>query len=346
MGSGSLRPGGGERLARAGRLAYRRRDPARQPGRKEPRALSRTDRLVLGTRRSPLAMAQAREAAARLSAALGWEPDRVELAPTETTGDLIRDRPLSEAGGKGLFTKELDEALLSGRTDFAVHSAKDLPTALPPGLAVAGCLPREDVRDVLVSPLADSVAGLPHGTVVGTASLRRGAIMLRTRPDLQVVNFRGSVETRLAKLGRGEVGATILALAGLKRLGLAEKGTAILSIDEMLPAVGQGAIAIVTRAEDRRVRDAIDLVDHRETHQALAAERAFLAVLDGSCRTPIAGHATIRDGTLSFRGLVVAPDGSLAVEVAGHGPVADAERIGREAGQDLRARLPGGVLAA
>jgi hydroxymethylbilane synthase len=305
-----------------------------------------SSRLVVGTRRSPLALAQARETVARLAAALGWDPDRLPLDEMVTTGDAIWDRPLSEAGGKGLFTKELDESLLAGRTDLAVHSAKDLPTAMPDGLAIAGYLPREDVRDVLITPLAADLAGLPAGTVVGTASLRRGAIVRRARPDTVITLLRGNVGTRLAKLESGEVGATLLALAGLKRLGLADRATAILSVDEMLPAVGQGAIAIVVRADDRRVREALEPILDRETNVALAAERAFLGVLDGSCRTPIAGHATVRDGAVSFRGLVLKPDGALAVEVASAGPAEDAERIGRDAGLDLRARLPGGVLTA
>jgi hydroxymethylbilane synthase len=305
-----------------------------------------SSRLVVGTRRSPLALAQARETVARLAAALGWDPDRLSLDEMVTTGDAIWDRPLSEAGGKGLFTKELDESLLAGRTDLAVHSAKDLPTAMPDGLVIAGYLPREDVRDALITPLAADLAGLPTGTIVGTASLRRGAIVRRARPDTVITLLRGNVGTRLAKLESGEVGATLLALAGLKRLGLADRATAILSVDEMLPAVGQGAIAIVVRADDARVREALEPILDRETHVALAAERAFLGVLDGSCRTPIAGHATVRDGAVSFRGLVLKPDGALAVEVASAGSAEDAERIGRDAGLDLRARLPGGVLTA
>ncbi len=300
--------------------------------------------LIIGTRRSPLAMAQARETASRCAVALGCAAERLGLAPMTTTGDAIRDRPLSEAGGKGLFTKELDEALLDGRIDIAVHSAKDLPTAMPDGIVIAGYLPREDPRDVLVSPLADSLAGLPAGTLVGSASLRRGAIVLGTRPDLRIGLIRGNVETRLAKLARAEYGATLLALAGLKRLGKAEHATAILSLDEMLPAVGQGAIAITVRAGDARVRDAVAPVCDAAAGTALAAERAFLAVLDGSCRTPIAGHATLEGGTLAFRGLVLRPDGRDAVEVRVSGPMESAAEMGRDAGLELRSRLPGGVL--
>ena len=301
--------------------------------------------LVIGTRRSPLALAQAYEVQGRLVAALDVSAEEAPLRPMVSTGDRILDRSLAAAGGKGLFTKELDEALLGGTVDLAVHSAKDLPTALPEGLAIAGCRPREDARDALVTPLAADLAGLPAGTVVGSASLRRQAIMLRARPDLRVELLRGNVGTRLAKLESGEFGATILALAGLKRLGLERHATAILSEDEMLPAVGQGVIAIVTRAGDRRVRDAVERVSDRATGRVLEAERAFLAVLDGSCRTPIAGHATIRDDALALRGLVLTPDGREAVGASLSGPAADAERLGREAGLDLRSRLPAGWQA-
>lgn len=278
-------------------------------------------------------------------AALGLSEEEAALRPMVSTGDRILDRSLAAAGGKGLFTKELDEALLGGAIDLAVHSAKDLPTALPDGLAIAGCLPREDARDALVTPLASDLAGLPAGTMVGSASLRRQAILLRARPDLRMGLLRGNVGTRLAKLESGEFGATILALAGLKRLGLERHATAILSEDEMMPAVGQGVIAIVTRTEDRRVRNAVERISDGATGHVLDAERAFLAVLDGSCRTPIAGHATIRDDALALRGLVLTPDGREAVEASLSGPAADAERLGREAGLDLRGRLPAGWQA-
>lgn len=301
--------------------------------------------LVIGTRASPLAMAQAHETRARLASALGWDEERLILRPMVSTGDRVQDRSLAASGGKGLFTKELDEALLAGAVDLAVHSAKDLPTILPDGLAIGGYLPREDPRDVLVSPLADTIAGLPAGATVGSASLRRQAIVLRARPDLQVALLRGNVGTRLDRVARGEIGATLLALAGLKRLGLEAHASAILTTDEVLPAVGQGAIAIVVRSGDRRVLDAVDRIRDEPTGQALAAERAYLAVLDGSCRTPIAGHAAQgRDG-FSFRGLVLRPDGREATEVAASGAAADAERLGREAGLDLRARLPAGWTA-
>lgn len=304
-----------------------------------------TPALVIGTRGSPLAIAQARETQVRLAAALDLPVEALPLRPMTTTGDAIQDRPLSEAGGKGLFTRELDAALLEGRIDLAVHSAKDLPTLMPDGVAIAGFLPREDVRDVLISPLATSLAGLPPGTLVGSASLRRQAIVLRARPDVRVGLLRGNVGTRLAKLERGEVGATLLALAGLKRLGLQHHASAILDEDEMLPAVGQGAIAITVRAGDERVAEAVGRITDRETDVALAAERAYLAVLDGSCRTPIAGHATVRDGSVFFRGLVLRPDGTDSVSVEAGGSAHDAERVGREAALDLKARMPLGMLA-
>lgn len=306
--------------------------------------MDRRSALVIGTRGSPLAMAQARETAQRLAAALGWEPDRLPLRAFKTTGDAIQDRPLSEAGGKGLFTKELDIALREGAIDLAVHSAKDLPTALPEDIAIAGYLPREDVRDAFISPHAPSVEALPPGAVVGSASLRRQAQVRRLRPDLAVALLRGNVGTRLAKLERGEVHATLLALAGLKRLGLDHHATAILEPDTFLPAVGQGAIAITARRGDGPVLDAVAAITDPATGTALAAERAYLAVLDGSCRTPIAGHARLRDGGLLFRGLVLRPDGSEAVEAEGSGAPGDAERIGREAGRDIKARLPAGFL--
>ena len=300
--------------------------------------------LVIGTRGSPLALAQAHETQDRLAAALGWETARLPLSVIKTTGDAIQDRPLSEAGGKGLFTKELDIALLEGSIDLAVHSAKDLPTALPEGLVIAGYLPREDVRDAFISPRARDLHTLPAGAVVGSASLRRQAMVRRLRPDLSTTLLRGNVGTRLAKLEAGAFDATILALAGLNRLGLAHHVTAVLDEEAFLPAVGQGAIALVTRAGDARVREAVDPILHAETGAALAAERAFLAVLDGSCRTPIAGHATVRGGRVAFRGLVLRPDGSESLESTGDGAVDDAAAVGREAGSAIKARLPAGFL--
>jgi hydroxymethylbilane synthase len=251
---------------------------------------------------------------------------------------MIRDRPLAEAGGKGLFTKEIDEALLAGEIDVAVHSAKDMPTLLAPGLASAAVPPREDARDVFISHKAESLRNLPRGSSVGTASLRRQALVMRSRPDLAVVGFRGNVETRLRKLDAGAVDATLLALAGLKRLGLAEKATAIFAIDEFMPAVGQGIIAVEARGDDARVLAFLAALNDTISASALAAERAFLAVLDGSCRTPIAGHATIHAGRLHFRGLIAKPDGSEYFETAREGPAADAVLIGADAGRELKER--------
>jgi hydroxymethylbilane synthase len=300
--------------------------------------------LVIGTRGSPLALRQAHETQDRLAAALGWEPVQLPLSVIKTTGDVIQDRPLSEAGGKGLFTKELDVALLEGAIDLAVHSAKDLPTRLPDGLVIAGYLPREDARDAFVSRIARDIATLPRGAVVGSASLRRQAQIKRARPDVEITLLRGNVGTRLARTENGEIAATLLAVAGLKRLGLLDHATAILDTDEFLPAVGQGAIAIVARAADARVQQRVAPILDQATGVALAAERAFLAVLDGSCRTPIAGHARLVDGQVSFRGLVLRPDGSQSVEVARNGAVADAERIGEEAGREVKARMPPGMM--
>jgi hydroxymethylbilane synthase len=302
--------------------------------------------LTIGTRGSPLALAQARETYNRLRAAHGFDEAQVAVKVIRTTGDMIQDRALSEAGGKGLFTKELDNALADGLIDLAVHSAKDLPTAMPDGLALLGCLPREDVRDVLISRVASDIAGLPSGARLGTASLRRQAQVLRLRPDLEVGLLRGNVQTRLARVEEGRFDATLLALAGLKRLGLDHLATTILSLEQFLPAVGQGAVAIVTRAADDRVQSLVASVLDAATGRALACERAFLAVLDGSCRTPIAGHAALHDTRIEFRGLVLSPDGAQSVETFASGPADDAERLGEEAGQDLLERAPSGVLSA
>jgi hydroxymethylbilane synthase len=301
--------------------------------------------LRIGTRGSPLALAQARAVRDRLAAAHGWAPDAVEIRAIRTSGDLIQDRPLAEAGGKGLFTKEIEQALIDGAIDLAVHSAKDMPTVLPDGLVLAACLEREDVRDAFISRKAGALSELPAGSVVGTSSLRRQAQVRRLRPDLTVINFRGNVETRLRKLDEGVADATLLALAGLKRLGLAQTATAILPVEEFLPAVGQGAIAIEIRAADARVRDLVAAIDHGDTSTALTAERAFLAVLDGSCRTPIAGHATIAGETLQFHGLILRPDGSEAQETACGGSRKDATAIGAEAGRELKRLAPSDFFA-
>jgi len=299
----------------------------------------------IGTRGSPLALAQARRVRSALAAAHGWEEPAVEISIIRTSGDAIQDRPLAEAGGKGLFTKEIEDALRCGAIDIAVHSAKDLPTSLPDGLALAACLPREDVRDAFISRKAASLQTLAPQSRVGTASLRRGAMVKRLRPDLVVGSLRGNVETRLKKLESGAVDATLLALAGLRRLGLEGVATMVLPVDGFLPAVGQGAIAIEIRADDRRTGAIIAAVDDADTMTALRAERAFLAELDGSCRTPIAGHATLDAGMLRFRGMILRPDGSEAHETIRTGDQSDAVRLGADAGRELRSRVPADFFA-
>ena len=302
--------------------------------------------LKLGTRGSRLALIQAglvRDALAAAVPALATA-DAIEIVPIRTTGDAIQDRPLSEAGGKGLFVKEIEEALLSKRIDVAVHSMKDMPTAQPPGLVIAAFLPREDARDVLIAGDAKRIADLRQGAIVGTSALRRRAQLLHHRPDLQIVNLRGNVDTRLAKREAGVVEATLLALAGLKRLGMAHVGTAVPE-DEMLPAVGQGAVCIECRTEDAKVRAWLVAIDHRPTATCVAAEHAMLVVLDGSCRTPIAGHAILAADGLHLRGLIVKPDGSELIATERLGAPADAEAMGRDAGHELKRRGGPGFLS-
>jgi hydroxymethylbilane synthase len=293
--------------------------------------------LRLGTRGSRLALTQTglvRDALARAVPALA-APDAVEIVAIKTTGDAIQDRPLSEAGGKGLFVKEIEEAMFSGRIDAAVHSMKDMPTEQPPGLVISAFLPREDTRDVLIANDAARIADLRQGAIVGTSALRRRALLLHRRPDLEIVTLRGNVETRLAKCRTGTVQATILALAGLKRLGMEKVGTPIPE-DEMLPAVGQGAVCIETRIDDQRTRGWLAAIDHQPTSICVSAEHAMLAVLDGSCRTPIAGHAVLTGDGLHLRGLIARPDGSEVIFTERRGPVADAEALGRDAGEELK----------
>jgi hydroxymethylbilane synthase len=301
--------------------------------------------LRLGTRGSKLALVQTNLVRAALAAAVPElaAPDAIEVVVITTTGDRIQDRALSEAGGKGLFVKEIEEALLSGRIDAAVHSMKDMPTAQPAGLVISAFLPREDARDVLIAGDVGRIADLKQGAVVGTAALRRKAQLLYKRPDLKIVIIRGNVDTRLAKRERGEVEATLLALAGLKRLGLSV-GSAIPEGD-MLPAVGQGAVCIECRVDDARTMGWLAAINHAATATCVAAEHAMLAVLDGSCRTPIAGHAILdADGALYLRGLIAKPDGSELIATERRGPVADAEAMGREAGNELKTRGGPGFL--
>ncbi len=286
-----------------------------------------------------MALAQARELQDRLKAAHGTA-HAIEIVAIKTSGDTILHLPLSEAGGKGLFTKELDLALLDCKIEMAVHSAKDLPTILPTGIEIAGYLPREDARDAWISPHAAHPLKLPPGSVVGTASLRRGAMVRRLRPDLRIALLRGNVETRLVKVARGEVAATLLALAGLTRLGLVAAATSVLDVREFVPAPGQGAIAITTRAGDSATRAFLAPVLDAATGIALAAERAFLRVLDGSCKTPIGAYARVEAGHVAFRAIVLKPDGSRFFETAVSGPLAEAASLGETAGQELAAQIP------
>ncbi|MBZ9981710.1 MULTISPECIES: hydroxymethylbilane synthase [unclassified Mesorhizobium] len=294
--------------------------------------------LKIGTRGSPLALAQAQETQARLMAAHGLPQEAFEIVVISTSGDRIQDRPLSEAGGKGLFTKEIEEALLARAIDIAVHSSKDMPTQLPDGLELSAFLPREDARDAFVGRAAKTIADLPRGAKVGSSSLRRQALIRRMRPDLDVVMFRGNVQTRLRKLDEGVAAGTILAHAGLKRLGLGHVATDLIPLDIFPPAPGQGAIGIETRIGDGDVEQMLAAIHDLPTGQALACERAFLAALDGSCRTPIAGHAVIDGADLSFAGLIISPDGTQSHMVEMKGLALDAARIGEEAARTVRAR--------
>ncbi len=302
--------------------------------------------LRLGTRGSKLALIQAglvRDALVAAVPALA-APDAIEIVTIRTTGDAIQDRPLSEAGGKGLFVKEIEEALLAGRIDAAVHSMKDMPTAQPAGLEIAAFLPREDARDVLIAGETRRIADLERGAVVGTSALRRKAQLLHLRPDLQIVNLRGNVDTRLAKREAGVVEATLLALAGLKRLGMAHVGTPVPEA-EILPAVGQGAVCIECRSDDARTRGWLTAISDEPTATCVAAEHAMLAVLDGSCRTPIAGHAVLAGDSLRLRGLIVKPDGSELLAAERQGAPVDAETLGRDVGLELKRRGGPGFLS-
>jgi hydroxymethylbilane synthase len=294
--------------------------------------------IRIGTRGSPLALAQARETQARLEAVHGVGTLGFQILPIKTTGDRIQDRPLSEAGGKGLFTKEIEEALLAGTVDIAVHSMKDMPTLLPDGLAVNCFLPREDVRDAFISVKAGRLRELSRGAVVATSSLRRQAQVKHLRPDLTVVPMRGNVETRLRKLADGVADATLLACAGLKRLGMADRITAPLAIEEMLPAVAQGAIGVEIRADDADMAELLAPVNHQPTALAVTAERAFLAALEGSCRMPIAGLAEIEAGRLHFRGMILAPDGSACFPAQREGTPASAVALAEDAAEELLAK--------
>ncbi len=300
--------------------------------------------LFIGTRGSPLALAQAHETRDTLITAFPElaTDGAIEIVVIKTTGDAVLDRALADVGGKGLFTKEIDDAMLAGKIDIAVHSMKDVPTWLPDGIHLPCMLAREDVRDAFISDKAASLWDLSEGAVVGTASLRRQAQINARRPDLRVVTFRGNVQSRLKKLDAGVVDGTLLAAAGLRRLDMAHVATEILNIEDFLPAVGQGAIGITCRTDDTRANAYLAALNHEPTMICVGAERAFLSVLDGSCRTPIAAHARIEGkDTLRFHGLVARPDGSQVHRVERQGAVdrASAEALGRDAGQELKDKI-------
>ncbi len=306
----------------------------------QPRA-----RVRLGTRGSRLALVQANEVRARLLAAHADLDDAaVEIVTIRTSGDRIQDRPLADAGGKGLFSKEIEEALLSSAIDIAVHSMKDLETLLPDGLAVPCVLTREDARDAFIGAQVATLGALPDGSVVGSASLRRQAQLLHTRPDLEIKPLRGNVETRLDKLAAGEADAIVLALAGLNRLGLAARATAVMDEEVMLPAVAQGAIAIECRADDAATHDLLAPLNDADAMTCVSAERGMLEALDGSCRTPIAGHATLAGGYLTLRGRVIRPDGAVLHEAERSAQRSEAAALGHSLGEELRAKAGPGFF--
>ena len=304
--------------------------------------------LKIGTRGSPLALAQAYETRSRLGAAFDLPEEAFEIVVIKTTGDdrvlIDADRPLKEIGNKGLFTKEIEEALLGGSIDIAVHSMKDMPVLQPEGLLLDTYLPREDVRDAFVSPALTSLHDLAEGAVVGTSSLRRRAQLLSRRPDLKVVEFRGNVQTRLKKLGDGVAECTFLAMAGLNRLNMEDVPATAINADDMLPAVAQGAIGIERRSDDSRVAEMLAAIHDGETGQRLAAERAFLAALDGSCETPIAGLAELDGGTLRLRGEVLRPDGSESLAEDKSCAIEDGAELGREMAASLLAKAGPGFF--
>lgn len=298
--------------------------------------------LILGTRASPLALAQAYEVKARLAKAF---PDlavegAVKIQKLSTTGDERLDIPLANVGGKGLFTKELDVALAAKAVDFCVHSMKDVPTKLFEGSELIAMLPREDTRDVMIAgpdhKSVSKISEMPEGSVVGTASLRRQAQIYAVNPGVTCVNFRGNVQTRLKKLNDKVVDFTLLALAGLNRMDMANEATAILEWNEMLPAISQGAIGIQVMSDDKKTKDYLSKLACKDTMSAVTCERAFLEVLDGNCKTPIAGQAKVKDGQVVFEGLVCSPDGKTVFRSKKSGPVEDSVKIGKEAGMEIR----------
>ncbi|MEY3960997.1 MAG: hypothetical protein RIR14_1651, partial [Pseudomonadota bacterium] len=301
--------------------------------------------LKIGTRGSPLALAQAHETRDRLAAAFALPREAFEITVIKVTGDQILDRALKDIGGKGLFTREIEEALLAGDIDIAVHSMKDMPTIQPEGLVLDCYLPREDVRDAFVSPGTARLMDLPQGAVVGSSSLRRRAQLAHRRPDLQLVEFRGNVQTRMKKLADGVAAATFLAMAGLNRLGLSEVARSAIDPEEMLPAVAQGAIGIERRAADERVAAMLAAIHHGDTGLRLAAERAFLLRLDGSCETPIAGLALLEGDSLWLRGEVLRPDGSKVITGERRGAAGDGAAMGTDLAAELLTRAGPGFFA-
>jgi hydroxymethylbilane synthase len=291
-----------------------------------------------------LALAQAHETRRRLSAAFDLPEDAFEIVVIKTTGDRVLDRPLKEIGGKGLFTREIEDAMLQGEIDIAVHSMKDMPVDQPAGLVLDCYLPREDVRDAFISPAGGTLAELAAGTKVGTSSLRRKAQLLNRRPDLEVVEFRGNVQTRLKKLEDGVAACTFLAMAGLNRLGMSDIVSSAIAPEEMLPAVAQGAIGIERRGNDSRAASMLEAIHDTPTGQRLAAERAFLAALDGSCETPIAGLAELNGGQLRLRGEILRTDGSEALSDERSGTIEDAVEMGRDLAADLLNRAGEGFF--
>jgi len=300
--------------------------------------------LKIGTRGSPLALAQADETRDRLAAAFDLPAEAFRIVVIRTTGDRVQDRPLKEIGGKGLFTREIEDEMLAGAIDIAVHSMKDMPVEQPAGLLLDCYLPREDVRDAFVSPSPGGLADLAEGAVVGTSSLRRRAQLLNRRPDLQVVEFRGNVQTRLRKLRDGVAQATFLAMAGLNRLAMADVPKVAIEAAEMLPAVAQGAIGIERRADDARMAEMLAAIHDIPTGQRLAAERAFLAGLDGSCETPIAGLAELDGGSLRLRGEILRTDGSESLSDETTGPIEDGAAMGQALAAGLLARAGAGFF--
>ena len=301
--------------------------------------------LKIGTRGSPLALWQAHEVRRCLMVAFDLPEPAFEICVIKVMGDQILDKALKDIGGKGLFTREIEEALLDGSIDIAVHSMKDMPTLQPDGLILDCYLPREDVRDAFVSPHVARLADLPQGAVVGSSSLRRRAQLRLKRPDLQLVEFRGNVQTRMKKLQDGVAVATFLAMAGLNRLGMAHMARSAIETEDMLPAVAQGAIGIERRMADSTTANLLAAIHDTPTGLRLAAERAMLAALDGSCETPIAGLAKLDGGTLHLRGEILRPDGSESITGQRRGPVSDAAALGTDLAKELLAKAPAGFFS-